>query len=383
MLDIIMHLLDVKCEEGSRHPYRTRLCILKVFAEKGSCVSFKEILQHYRYGEKGHLRKVIRYLEDKGLIKRITDIKNKEVYCLTVRGHAIASTDPPCPMLFLAGADVALRVAYESNIEANWLLSAGRYWKGDKFGGYEKDLTYVKMVRGLLFLDSGAQQFYRKFRGFKYPYTAKQYLDFAELVNADLIATLDLPLDILVPRGLNISEGIKQSVEYSMNVIAEAEYRELLHKIVPVLQGFNDPSQWLECLDLYKQHGVTPQKFRVWGIGSLCMTRSSKLTETVVREIKKSLGKNIKIHVFGINLKHLRKVFNIIDSYDTSAWIYWSKIDGAVLIWSPRRNAFIHLQSRKGYRYDTETLMEINLRQILTMHEHLCRKIVTMVQNIS
>ena len=283
--------------------------------------------------------------------------------------------DLRCPLLFLAGADSALRVASESGVRVNWLLSAGRYWRGGGFRGYECDLFYAKGLGGLIFLDSGAQQFYRKFRGFSYPYTAGEYIRLAVGMGVDLVATLDLPLDLLVPRGMSVAEGIKRTVELGVGVVAEAENLGMLHKVVPVLQGYDDPSQWLECLDLYKQHGITPSRFRTWGVGSLCMARSRRLVESVIREIRRALGEGAKIHVFGLSLNHLRRVYGLIDSYDTSAWVYWAKIDGAVLVWSPRKRAFIHLQVRDGKRYDTEELMEANLLQIIEMHKWLCEQL--------
>jgi tRNA-guanine family transglycosylase len=277
-------------------------------------------------------------------------------------------------MLFLAGADIALRVAVESGVRPlNWLLSAGRYWSDGGFK-YSLDFELAKSLNGLLFLDSGAQQFYSKFNGLDYPYTAREYLDFALRIGADLIASLDLPLDILVSRGLSVKEGVKRTVEYGVETISLAEQLGAINRIVPVLQGFNSPSQWLECLDLYREHGVTPQRFSYWGVGSLCMARSSKLIEGVVRGVKRALGNNAKIHVFGISMNSLRKVFNLINSYDTSAWVYWAKVDGAVLVWSNRRRSFIHLQSRDGRRYKTEDLLEVNLKSTLEMHRDLCKR---------
>jgi hypothetical protein len=282
-----------------------------------------------------------------------------------------------CPLLFLAGADRALGVARALSrvlgLRLNWLLSAGRYWDGSRFEGYWLDLSNARSLGGLLFLDSGAQQFYSRFNSYRYPYTAREYLELARSMGVDLIATLDLPLDILVPRGLNVRDGIKATVELGVEVVSEAERLGLLDRIVPVLQGYDDPSQWLETLDLYKQHGITPSRFKRWGLGSLCMVRSSKLVESVVRTVRRILGDSAWIHVFGLSLDSLRRVYKLIDSYDTAAWVYWAKMDGAVLVWSPRRGSFIHLQARDGRRYDTETLMEVNLLQVLEMHEWLCR----------
>ena len=183
-----------------------------------------------------------------------------------------------CPQLFPAGADAALRVAAESGLRLNWLLSAGRYWGSGGFR-HSEDFRLARSLGGRVFLDSSAQQFYSKFKD-RYPYTPAQYLEFAvNAVGADLIATLDLPLDILVPRGMPIKEGIKKTVELGVEVAAHAERLGVLGSVVPVLQGFDDPSQWLESLDLYREHGVTPQRFRLWGVGSICMMRSPKAVE--------------------------------------------------------------------------------------------------------
>jgi hypothetical protein len=276
-----------------------------------------------------------------------------------------------CPALYLAGADVALRVAVESGVRPlSWLLSAGRYWRGGKFIRSE-DFKMARSLGGLVFLDSGAQQFFSKFRD-RYPYTPAQYLDFAlSSAGADLVATLDLPLDILVPRGMPIAEGIRKTVELGVEVVAHAEKLGVLGRVVPVLQGFDDPSQWLESLDLYKEHGVAPQRFRLWGVGSICMMKSPRMVEKVLSAVRRALGE-AKMHVFGISMNALRRVYPLINSYDTSAWVYWAKADGAVLVWSRRRGAFIHLQARDGKRYNTEDLMEVNLRQLLEMHRDLC-----------
>jgi len=176
-----------------------------------------------------------------------------------------------CPMLFLAGSGTAIDAAVGSGVRPlNWLLSAGTYYRGGKFRE-STDFEKARSLGGLLFMDSGAQQFYADFHGFDYPYSDRDYLEFALRAGVDYIATLDLPLDILHPRGLPIGEGIRRTVEHGVELIALAEDLGVINKIVPVLQGFDDPSQWLESLDLYKSHGVTPQRFRYWGVGSICM----------------------------------------------------------------------------------------------------------------
>jgi len=370
VLNIILDLLGISCEDEKKIAHKTVLCILKAF-ENAKCLPYSDLLKQYRRGHKGHLQRVLTTLKEKGFLKEKGDH-----LCLTVKGLAIAQSDPPqCPMptLFLAGADAALRVAREVGLQLNWLLSAGRYWGGGKFVVHE-DFKLAKELGGLLFLDSGAQQFFAKFKGFTYPYAAKDYVDFAIKAGADLIATLDLPLDILVPRGLPVGEGVKRTVELGVEVMGVAEERGVVERVVPVLQGYDHPSQWLESLDLYKQHGITPQKFKMWGVGSLCMSRSVRLTKAVLREIRKALGDDVTVHVFGLSLDQLRAVYDLVDSYDTSAWVYWAKKDGAVLVWDPVAESFVHLQARDGRRYPTERLLRVNLLQLLAMHKHYVEK---------
>jgi hypothetical protein len=276
-----------------------------------------------------------------------------------------------CPKLFLAGADTALKVAARSGVRPlNWLLSAGAYFEGGRFVMSE-DIELARGLGGSVFMDSGAQQFYKSFRDFDYPYSERDYLEFALRAGVDYIATLDLPLDILHPRGLPIGEGIRRTVEHGVELIGLAEDLGVVDKVVPVLQGFDDPSQWLESLDLYKSHGVTPQRFRYWGVGSICMMKSPPMVHKVLSAVREALP-DARLHVFGISMNSLRRVFHMINSYDTSVWIYWAKVDGDVYIWNYRRNAFMRFKARR--RYSTEDLMEVNMREIMTMHEDLCTK---------
>ncbi len=284
-----------------------------------------------------------------------------------------------CPKLFLAGSATALNVANTSGVRPlNWLLSAGTYYENGKFI-LSDDFKLAKELGGLLFMDSGAQQFYRDFKGFDYPYSDREYLEFALKVGVDYIATLDLPLDILHPRGLPISEGIRKTVEHGVELIALAEDLGVVGKIVPVLQGFDDPSQWLESLDLYKSHGVTPGRFRYWGVGSICMMRSPPLVRRILTTIRKNMPRGVELHVFGISMNSLKGVYHIINSYDTSVWVYHAKVNGRVLIWDPVRKSFMRFKA--DMRYDTKRLLHANLLEILKMHQDLCGDLISKRNN--
>jgi hypothetical protein len=79
-----------------------------------------------------------------------------------------------------------------------------------------------------------------------------------------------------------------------------------------------------------------------------------------------------RLHVFGISMNSLRRVYHMINSYDTSVWVYHAKMDGRVYIWSHRRGAFMRFKVAYPRQYGTAHLMEANLRQILIMHEDVC-----------
>jgi hypothetical protein len=101
------------------------------------------------------------------------------------------------------------------------------------------------------------------------------------------------------------------------------------------------------------------------------MMKSPPHVHKVLSTIRKALP-DVKLHVFGISMNSLRGTFHLIDSYDTSVWVYWAKMDGDVYIWRPRRNAFMRFKARR--RYDTKDLMEANMLEIITMHKDLCIK---------
>ena len=101
------------------------------------------------------------------------------------------------------------------------------------------------------------------------------------------------------------------------------------------------------------------------------MARSKRLICSVLAELRRALGNERRIHVFGLSLNALREVHQLIDSFDTAVWVYWAKMDGAVLVWDPIEFSFVHLQARDGKRYDTKRLLRINALQIYNMLESL------------
>ena len=346
-----------------------RIHILKLILDQGGEVTAKQLydLLGRQKSEYTYLYRHLRKLQEAGVL---TKVGQKYMIPSPLKGKIEEILLDPCLKFYFAGVGRALEVLKKLPFRVPYLMSAGHYW-ASKFRKVKRP-----EFASDIFIDSGAQQFYRKFKGLDYPYRVDEYLDFALSLSPNLIATLDLPLDILVPKGLSVSKGIKMTVEYGVDVVERAAKREVSGLIVPVLQGYNDPSQWLECYDLYKQHGISSN---IWGVGSLCMTGSVNLVKHVIGVIREKVG-DAMIHVFGLSLKILRKVYMLIDSLDSSAWVYIAKTDGSVFVWDPLRFRFMHMQARDGKRYDTLSLMAANIYAILSMIEDLRLRKTQLVQ---
>ena len=342
-----------------------KLRIIELLLEYEEGLTAREIAEHLGKDLRkySYLFRHLGALREAGLV-----LKRGRRYVLKDRQRVARLLDPPKLKLYWAGHDPAPKILAEVFGKAPLLLSAGTYWLSNKFS-LDRALRDARVALEL-FLDSGAQQFYRKFRGRDYPYSERRYLDFALKLGADLVATLDLPLDILVPDGrITVREGIERTVYHGVELLDLAEDIEVDGlKIVPVLQGFNSPEQWLECLDLYRDHGIDSD---IWGVGSLCMARSRRLIYSVLASLRRALGSDRRLHVFGLSLNALRDVYMLINSFDTAVWIYWAKMDGAVLVWDPVELSFVHLQARDGKRYDTRRLLRINALQLYAMLETL------------
>jgi len=205
---------------------------------------------------------------------------------------------------------MALKVVPE---RVDVLISAGRFWSGRTF-------RVPKWVRqpwvNWVFLDSGAQQFLTTFR--KYPYTVERYSIYVRQVRPDFVATMDYPLDITVGlRGESWKESINRTVENAVRLIEIHERDPLPSKIVVVIQGL-EPWMFLECLDLYFEYGL--KKWKYWAIGSLCMVKSISRLVHVCMLLRRRLGGDKFIHVFGPDVRTWPKIRYYVDSVDTSMW---------------------------------------------------------------
>jgi len=188
------------------------------------------------------------------------------------------------------------------------LVSAGILWRGRKFSRPNwLRRKYINRV----FLDSGAQQFCTKFKD--YPFTIRQYVDLVKSLKPTYAATLDYPLDItVVYHKADRRDHIHRTVE---NAVRLLDYD--LPNLVLVIQGL-EKYDFNYCLDLYQDYGLLDWKY--WGIGSLCMAKNIDLMVQVCRLVRRRLGNDKWIHVFGPSVLSWSRIRPYVDSIDTSTW---------------------------------------------------------------
>jgi len=120
------------------------------------------------------------------------------------------------------------------------------------------------------------------------------------------------------PRNLWLSEeytNIERTVE---NVLKYTEQYKSIPWLIPI-QGWNkNPKSVLRSISLYKEHGIL-DKYDYYAVGNLCVENDVDIMFKTLKLVREALPDK-KIHVFGLRLNALKKVYWLIDSFDTTAW---------------------------------------------------------------
>jgi hypothetical protein len=178
------------------------------------------------------------------------------------------------------------------------------------------DLRYLKNAEEVI-IDSGVGVF-RDHSVNDYP---KGHLDrlvslYLKVVRAvgrgrAFATALDFP-DDLSPKSLWSGDktNVERTVESAVECIEKYPWVEWL---IPVQGHHRDPESVLECIDLYRERGVKLQHVGVANLGD------DASTVKAVRLVRRELP-SARVHVFDLSLPALRKVYSLIDSFDSMAW---------------------------------------------------------------
>lgn len=120
------------------------------------------------------------------------------------------------------------------------------------------------------------------------------------------------------PQNLWLSEehtNIERTVE---NVLKYTERYRSIPWLIPI-QGWNkNPKSVLRSIALYKEHGIL-DKYNYYAVGNLCAENDMEIMYKTLKLVREALPDK-QIHVFGLHLNALRKVYWLIDSFDSMAW---------------------------------------------------------------
>jgi len=219
-----------------------------------------------------------------------------------------------CPKMFYVWDELG---EFEPMNGEKVMISAGSAWNnpGEGFTAWIPDFDE-------LFVDSGGFQVANNWG--EYPFSPREYMDWAESIGADYVAGMDLACE----RGLgemDVSERMERTIQNQIEQMEAFEEGNYDFELVPVVQGSTEINQYLESVDRLKDHSLIGNYM---GIGSLCMRKSVNEIYDIVKSVKKKIDS--KLHLFGVKISVLkdRRFWGLYHSSDTAAWRFMPKHSG-------------------------------------------------------
>jgi len=142
--------------------------------------------------------------------------------------------------------------------------------------------------------------------------------------NAEVYATCPDYPDDYHHKSLWTSESVTNIERTVENVrICTSEFKDV-NWLIPVQGWAEDPRSLLRSLEYYRDMGVL-DRYRFYAVANLCIERDDDIIVSsliLVRSFFKEIGilDDVKIHVFGMKIQTLRRVKNMIYSFDSTAW---------------------------------------------------------------
>jgi hypothetical protein len=92
--------------------------------------------------------------------------------------------------------------------------------------------------------------------------------------------------------------------------------------IMPTLQGWEDPEDYLRCAELYRRAGVDLTALPRVGVGSVCRQQDTRRIELIFDALA-PLG--LRLHGFGVKSGGFRRYAHRLTSADSHAWSYGAR----------------------------------------------------------
>jgi len=197
----------------------------------------------------------------------------------------------------------------------NVMVSAGSAWnnppKGEGFNAFV-------IPSEELFVDSGG---FQAAKWQKYPYTAEEYMDWAESVGADYVAGMDFACERDLG-DLSVEDRLDRTINKQVEQTEVYESNGYDFDLVPVIQG-TKVNQYLKSIERLRDYGLLRDYL---GVGSICMKESVDEIRTIIDAVCGELSESKDLHLFGAKITVLRerRLWGLFDKYirsmDTAAW---------------------------------------------------------------
>jgi len=195
--------------------------------------------------------------------------------------------------------------------DPNQLRILSSAYRRKKYPRVRKYLSLAKEV----FVDSGMISAWTK-KDVWWQDQQQYVIDYANEVNADYCAMLDLPMEPqkLKRNGVSPDYALAKTIENAKAFMQAS----ISSTKVFVVQGYT-LTQYKQCIEAYQTLGVLEAP-DVWvGVGSVCMRSPKKGLYDICRFVRQHIP-NQHLHAFGIGRKEwMRELSNIgVDSFDSS-----------------------------------------------------------------
>lgn len=127
---------------------------------------------------------------------------------------------------------------------------------------------------------------------------------------------------MLAKTGLTVAEHQKRTVDNYLELTALAPDLPF----IPVVQGW-EIGDYLDCVELYADHGVDLTAVPLVGVGSVCrrqsMDEGTRIFETLA-------GLGLSLHGFGVKITGLARFGPLLTSSDSMSWSYHGRREPAL-----------------------------------------------------
>jgi hypothetical protein len=148
-----------------------------------------------------------------------------------------------------------------------------------------------------------------------------EYVDAARRYQADIgRLTWAAPQDWMCEPFILAKTGLTVDRHQALTVDNFMVLRDLAPDLpfIPVLQGFT-LSEYEACVERYRKAGVDLTALDVVGIGSVCRRQATREAAHIIRTIS-AMG--IRLHGFGLKLRAIDSVGDLLASSDSMAWSF-------------------------------------------------------------